>query len=105
MANHSLKIQQLPPHPKGLSSLISISNTSPPEDRYHNNWFADQPSSCRFCRKYVESSVHLGRCPSLKKIFGTINKTLGFTPCTNRNIQDKKLVRHAFLFPPQRHPA
>eukprot|EP00962_Isochrysis_galbana_P000797 scaffold225_cov111-Isochrysis_galbana.AAC.11 len=36
--------------------------------------FADQPSACRFCHKYVESSVHLGRCPSLKKIFGTINQ-------------------------------
>eukprot|EP00962_Isochrysis_galbana_P002158 scaffold558_cov120-Isochrysis_galbana.AAC.12 len=62
------------------------------------NRFADQPSSCRLCRKYVESSVHLGRCPSLKKIFGTINKTLGFTPSTNRNIQDKTLDT-LFCFP------
>eukprot|EP00962_Isochrysis_galbana_P002920 scaffold810_cov146-Isochrysis_galbana.AAC.2 len=55
-----------------------------------NNRFADQQSSCRFCRKYVESSVHfLGRCPGLKKIFGTINKTLGFTLRADRNIQEK----------------
>eukprot|EP00962_Isochrysis_galbana_P021175 scaffold6248_cov121-Isochrysis_galbana.AAC.7 len=48
-----------------------------------NNRFADQPSACRFCHKHVESSVHLGRCPSLKKIFGTINKALGFAPRTH----------------------
>eukprot|EP00962_Isochrysis_galbana_P006045 scaffold1640_cov111-Isochrysis_galbana.AAC.6 len=26
-----------------------------------NNRFVDQPSTCRFCHKYAESSVHLGR--------------------------------------------
>eukprot|EP00962_Isochrysis_galbana_P004681 scaffold1290_cov115-Isochrysis_galbana.AAC.5 len=39
-----------------------------------NNRFADQQSSCRFCRKYVESSDHLGRCkagaPALRKSSG-----------------------------------
>eukprot|EP00962_Isochrysis_galbana_P031080 scaffold10107_cov158-Isochrysis_galbana.AAC.1 len=65
-----------------------------------NNRFADQPSTCHFCRKYVESSSHLdlGRCPSLKKIFGTINKLLGFAPCKNRNIQEQT-IDTLFCFP------
>ena len=63
-----------------------------------NNRFADQPSACRFCHKYVESSVHLGRCPSLKKIFGTINKALGFAPRTNRNAQEQA-TDTLFCFP------
>jgi hypothetical protein len=37
------------------------------------------------------TSVHLGRCPSLLKIFDTINQTVGFTPDKNRNVQRKAL--------------
>jgi hypothetical protein len=32
-----------------------------------NNRFQDHPSRCRFCHTHEETSVHLGRCPSLKK--------------------------------------
>ena len=68
-----------------------------------NNRFADQPSTCRFCHKYVESSVHLGRCPSLKKIFGTINKALGFAPRQNRSTQEQTLDT-LFCFPHKSTP-
>jgi len=35
----------------------------------NNRYDADRPcpSTCRFCHKYEETSVHLGRCPCLKK--------------------------------------
>jgi hypothetical protein len=56
-----------------------------------NNRFADQSSICRFCHTHEETSVHLGRCPSLTKIFGTINKATGFTPGKNRTYQQKAL--------------
>jgi hypothetical protein len=51
--------------------------------------FADQPSLCRFCHQYGETSVHLGRCPSLTVIFGTINRLVGFAPSGNRSIQQQ----------------
>eukprot|EP00962_Isochrysis_galbana_P003217 scaffold907_cov120-Isochrysis_galbana.AAC.6 len=50
-----------------------------------------------------ESSVHLGRCPSLKKIFGTINKALGFAPRQNRSTQEQTLDT-LFCFPHKSTP-
>eukprot|EP00962_Isochrysis_galbana_P050063 scaffold21514_cov202-Isochrysis_galbana.AAC.1 len=104
MENNSIKIQQLSPHPKGLPPPLQTHHSPTNRDQQSNNRFADQPSTCRFCHEYVESSVHLGRCPSLKKIFGTINKALGYVPRQNRSIQPRTNIRHAFLVPPQGHP-
>eukprot|EP00962_Isochrysis_galbana_P055262 scaffold26975_cov135-Isochrysis_galbana.AAC.3 len=80
MENNCIKIQQLPTHPEGLPPPFQTQTHHAQKDCGTNNRVrvADQPSTCRFCHKYVESSVHLGRCPNLKKIFGTINKALGF---------------------------
>jgi hypothetical protein len=57
-----------------------------------NNRFADQSSICRFCHQYEETSMHLGRCPCLTGIFGTvINKAVGFVPTQNMTVQQKIL--------------
>jgi hypothetical protein len=38
-----------------------------------NKRFQDQPTICRFSHTHEETSVHLGRCPCLKKIFLSLN--------------------------------
>jgi hypothetical protein len=35
--------------------------------------------------------MHLGRCPCLTAIFGTINKAVGFVPTQNITVQQKTL--------------
>src|SRR6056297_1893306 len=56
-----------------------------------NNRFSDRSCICRFCHTYPETSMHLARCPSLKAIFGTLNKAIGFQPSKNRDVPQMAL--------------
>jgi hypothetical protein len=72
-----------------------------------NNRFSDQSSICRFCHQYEETTMHLGRCPCLTAIFGTINKAVGFVPTQNMTVQQKKVLDIRFahtLYPHQSDP-